>query len=337
MAVAWAESWDRAYRISFGVRNYDISKFYVVKEDIITVSSTSTDIDDSTVSVDATVLGNITADGFDKRGFTFKFDSTQALSKKSSDSEKTTLILYNITDDLLKLINTEGCIIFVEAGYDQSVELAYSGDVVNVKMTRSGGDKVYTITLTACGYAKRNTVGTCSYDESMSDKEVLEDLIGKLPGVTAPTTGLDDWATFFKTGGRNFNGQIIKNIERLLSKKNLSFTVVNGKMSVVPDEITGTNLTKLSKTKYELPLESLKAVTTVSNNSGVGSSTTASKKTQLQVNTFYIPVEPAQFINIPESEYTSDTNGDYLVKARRIVLESKGNAWDVILTVESLD
>lgn len=337
MAIQWTESWDRAYKISFGVRDYDLSDYIIDDQNITSVNVNTTTTDDTTIPANAIVMGNVESDGFSRRGFTFKFDSTIKMSSKSTEGEKTTLVIYNIDDTLKDMINSEGCIVYVEAGYDQKTELVYGGDVVSVRSARQGSDMVYTLSLHASAFAKRNTIGVCSYEESLSEKQVLQSMINKLPGVVAPSVGLEDLSDFYKTGGRFFSGSMIKEIDTILARNNLSGTIINGKMVVVPYRITGDNLTQFSKTNYNLPLESLKSINDISQRSGVGTNDTNSKKKKLQVNTFYIPIEPAQFITIPESDYTTETKGTYIVKGRRIVLESQGNAWDVVLTVEGLD
>lgn len=336
MAVSWTKNWDRAYRITLGTREYTDTQYTLYREDIIKATTSLTATTSTTIPSDAKIMGNVVADGFDKRGFSFKFDSTQGLAKQSSGSEKTTLTLYNLNDEMVTLINKDKCKVIVEAGYEDSVEVAYTGDVTRVRKSRQGADTVYTLSCTSGGFTKRNTIGTLSYDECMSDKDVITDFIYRFGDTSAGTVGLSDYADVYKTGGRFFSGSLIEEFEKLLASKNLLYAHINGKIVIVPKSTVGSDYDTFARTNYNLPENALKSVKYISDKTGVGSDDSTSSRKQLQVNTFFIPVEMAQFITIPETDYTEDTYGTYLVKGRRIVLDSMGSAWDISLKVEEI-
>lgn len=336
MSFRWSEVWDRAYKISIGTREYKIAQFKHENLSILKPSFGLVESDNKTIPSDARVMSNLENEGFNKRGFTFTFDTTQGLESKSTDSEKSTLTLYNINDDLIKVINQENCIVIIEAGYQGSVDTVYTGDVVQAFSTREGADNVYTLTCGSNSFSAKNTYSSLSYDESMSEKDIIIDMIGKFPGVAPGVLGVEHLAFKRRTGGTVYIGQHSLSFDKLMSRNNLFYCYINGKITIAPLTISGDNYSIFARTNYTLPEDSLKNITDISIRQGKGSSSEESKKRKLRVNTFFIPIEIGQFITIPSSTYTKQYAGTYQVKTRRVVLDSMGNSWDVILDVESI-
>lgn len=333
--LKWSENWNKSYRITIGTREYQ-KQLYTIQQDIVAISRPLTDADEVTVPSDARILSNLEEDGKSRRGFTFKFDGVQSLSTSGSNSEKSWLTLYNLDEDMIKVLNLDNCLVIIECGYGGQVELAYSGDVVEVLPHKEGSDDVYRIKCASGAQAMRNTTVSTHYDESLSQRDVIIDMVGRFPGTALGSVGLEDLNDHYRTGGNSFVGTLVTKVDNQMAKHNLSWSHFNGKIVIVPFRLKGEDYNHFSRTNYNIPAESLKSIKAVSQKQGVSTEDSKSKLRHLQVNTFFIPVELGQFITIPDETYTENFSGTYQVKKRRLVLQSKGNAWDVVLEVEEV-
>ncbi len=337
MTMKWTENWNRSYKISIGWREYTVANYTVEAVGVVDITKVTED-DYTTVPSDARILGNLESEDFDTRGFTFSFDTQQTLSKESNDDENTILKLFNIDDDLITTLNHDNCIVIVEAGYQGYVEQVYSGDVVKVNNSRQGSDHVYEIHLRSGARDVKNTYSSLSYAETMSDKDIIKDLVSRFPNTTLGTIGLEDLSSTYKTGGRTFYGQHIDNLMQIFSEHSLTYVHTNGKINIVPLRLVENdeNYENFSKTNYEIPENAFKTIGKVINNSGIGTADSKASKTVLNITTFFLPVEVGQFITIPSGDYVGDYKGTYKVTSRRISLNSSGGAWDSVLEVESI-
>ena len=83
-------------------------------------------------------------------------------------------------------------------------------------------------------------------------------------------------------------------------------------------------------------MNSIKKITPKKDKRSIGSKDQKSKDKTLVVSTFFLPVSIGQFITIPDSEQTKTYAGSYQVTARRLVLDSRGQAWDVVLECDEV-
>jgi hypothetical protein len=333
--LKWTENWQRSYRISVGTRDTAVVE-YTIPISIADASKVKAS-DYETVPSNARKLSNLSEDDSSLRGFTFRLNATHRASEKGSEGEISTLDLYNIDEDLISVINQDGCVVVVEAGYQDKVELAYSGDVQKVESFRQGTDIIHRLHCKSGAYDLRNTLATLNYDESMSTKDILNDMIGRLPNSTAGAVGLSTLKDETKSGGRVFSGFVAESLDKMAEEYSLKWSHFNGKIVIIPYRILGEDYRTFARTNYKLTDDLIKKVSDISDNQNKGSTDTKSKLRKLQINTFYIPIEIGQFVTIPETEYTKETFGTYQVKARRLILESQGSAWDVVLEVDEIE
>ena len=339
MSIPWDLNWEKSYRISIGTRPYVPEQYTAQELQAIPTSlqRPASTYDADTIPSNAVVMGNLVAEGFARRGFSFKFNYTNKLSKKGGDSENATLDLYNPNEELVEIITQDRAVVIIELGYQQKVELEYSGDVVKVSSRKVGADTIYTIKCASGGLAMRNTLINLHYAESVSEQDVILDMIGRFPSTAVGTYGLNDLSGRFRTGGRNFTGSLVTNFDNLMAKHNLSYAHLNNKIVLVPYRLLGEDYDNFARTNFELAVNSIKKITNTTKNGDTGSSDVNSKLRTLQVNTFYAPIEIGQFITIPDSEFTKNYAGTYQVKAKRVIAESTPNGgWDIVLEVESL-
>lgn len=337
MSLKWNENWDRSYRITIGTREVIKDDYYYNIPTVLQRTEKQKVADDVTVPSNARVISNLIEDKSLPRGFTFRFDSVQGVSSNSSDSERTTLILYNLNQDLIDVVSQDKCIIIVEAGYQGKVELVYTGDVVRLDTYREGADKVYKLSCTSGGVSFRNTLVNISYDESLSERDVIIDMVGRFPGTAIGTYGLGQLSDRYKTGGRTFVGSLVTNFDKVMAKNNLSYAHINGKIVIIPFKLREDDATKFSRTNFNIPANTIKRIDNAADKSGISTSSEKSKISKVSCNTFFIPIEVGQVFTIPSDvDELKRFAGSYLTTKRRVILESKGSAWDVVLEGDSV-
>ena len=334
--LPWDNNWNRTYRITLGVREYTkteiISEVIVFDAKLKVGTTTPTETSSSVIPSDAIAMDNLT----DPRGFTFRFETQAVASSSGGSSEKSNLVLYNLSDEAKRILLQPNCIVIIEAGYEGKLTLCYTGDVLNVTPMKNPPDTSYKIKLVAEGNAQRNEVINTHYDEGLSAKAVIEHMALNFTGTSLATYGLNDYTDKYKTGGMAFTGSLIDNFNALIKKMNLEYHFSNNKIYIIPYRIKGKDYEDFARTNYTLSEDSIKNVADTSDHSGKSSDDTQNKIKKLQINTYYIPVEIGQFITIPTAKALKGYSGTYIVKGRRVILESKGNAWDVVLEVEEL-
>ncbi len=281
---------------------------------------------------DAVVIDNLT----DRKGFTFRFESNQIASSSGASSERSNLILHNLSEEALRVLYQDNAVVIIEAGYEGKTTLCYTGDVVSIQPNRNLPDISYKIQLASEANAVRNTMINTHYDESISTGDIIKDMATRFPSTSLATYGLDDYYSRYKTGGTGFTGSLITNFDNYCRKNNLQYTLSNSKLIIIPFRLKGKDFDTFKSTNFTLAEDSIKHVAPVLDTTKVGNESAQSKIRKLQINTFYLPVEIGQFVTIPYSESLKKYAGTYMVKGRRVILESKGNAWDVVLEVEEL-
>ena len=327
ISIGWKENFGISYKITFGTRERATPT-----PPASIVAPQFANADDVMIPSNAISKDNLE----DRRGFTFNFESKQVASSEGSESEDTYLSLFNLNEEEKRILLQSECVVTIEAGFEGVVTLCYTGDVVEVTPLKRVPDTEYRIRLAAGSNSIRDQMVNSHYDETISDQDIIKDMGGRFSGLALGTYGLESANGQYKTGGRGFTGSLITNFDKMMAKYNLEYSVINGKIVIIPFRWIGEDWDKFQRTNYILNSDSIKRITEMSEKRGVSSSDTQSKVKKLQVNTFFIPVEIGQFITIPNDEYNKKYAGTYIVKGRRLILQSKGNAWDVVLEVEEI-
>lgn len=337
MALSWDENWQRSYKISIGARRfvkdqYNNNAVVGVLQDNVDRSE-----DDLVVPSNARVMANITSEDYDIRGFSFKFEGQVQAEENGSGSEKSTLTLYNLDEDMVNVINQPYCVVIIEAGYQDKTEVAYVGDVGHVNVDVRRTDMVYEIKCTSAGQSFRNSLVSLQYDESLSEKDIIIDMAKRFPGTALGSYGLEGYSNRFRSGGTNFHGKLHTEFNKLLTRNGLSWCVFNGKIVIIPYRLINYDLNKFNRTKYILPADNIKKITDKTDRSGERNDEQKSELKTLVINTFFLPAEVGQFIEIPDEEGVGKYAGTYLIKGRRLLLSSKGSGpWDTVFQVEQV-
>lgn len=337
ISLPWKENWSRAYRFTIGTREYTKDLYNQEDFDLVpeALRRPRTEADSVTIPSNALMYSNLTSDGFSRRGFHFELDVTQKLSSSSKDAEKSTLKLYNPNQEMIDVMMQDRCIVIAELGYGQQVSLAYSGDVDYVTADDRGADTIYTLEMKSGGLAMRDTTVSLYYDESVSEQDIITDLAQRFPATALGTYGLNDQSGRYKSGGRGFTGSLITNFDNIMAKNNLSYVHINGKIVITPYRLVGSDYDKFSATNYNIPYESIKSISDVTDKTKNSSTSTQNKLRKLNIICQYLPVEVGQFITVPDD--ADEYKGTYQVKARRISASSRPNsAYNSILQVEEI-
>ncbi|AUR93498.1 hypothetical protein NVP1187O_185 [Vibrio phage 1.187.O._10N.286.49.F1] len=335
--LPWTENWEPSYRITVGVK--PVVDSYTADELVaIPTSLQRSDIQQGVETKPAysKFISNLVDDGFDRDGYSFTFDGNNALSPNGSDSENSTLELWNINSEFSDILNTEGAVIIIEAGYQQKVVQFYSGDVVSVKTRKSSEGTAHIIKCATNAQSAKNTIVNLRYSEDISERDVIIDMAGRFSGTAIGTVGLNDLNDRYRTGGRTFVGSLVTNFDKIMSKHNLSYAHINGKIVLVPYRIKGQDYETFVKTNYTLSLDSIIEIEDTSDKAGSGSADEKSKLREVTLNTFFLPVELGQVVTIPDSDFTKIYRGTYLVKANRYLLDTVSGTWLSVLKLEAL-
>lgn len=334
-AIPWSNNWQRTYKITLGVREYTPPAEYA-PEALAAVTGSTYQLqiksEGDTIPSEAFTIDNFD----DPRGFNFEFENQQVASSAGASTENSHLTLYNLSDEAKRIINQPNCICIIEAGYEGKTVKCYTGDIVSVTPSRNPPDISYRIQLSAQGNVVRNTMINAHYDESLSEKDIIMDMAKRFSGTSLASYGLSDLEDRYKTGGTGATGSLITNFDAHMKKNGLEYTFSNNKLFIIPYRLQGVDYDRFSRTNYTLSEGNIKSVAPVNDFTKKSSDDPQNKIKKLQVNTFYLPIDVGQFITIPTTDTLKEYAGTYIVKGRRVILQSKGNAWDIVLNVEEL-
>lgn len=344
------ENWGRSYRIVIG-RPEHIKSVYLSDGAVISAEELKIVNDipqgiraNKKITVDATTipagkiaqLSNLASDDEDTRGFSFTMKSTRKVSANASSAEKTSIILFNLNKETIDIIQQEGAVVRVFAGYGGEVDLVYSGDVESVSIKHQGNDKLYIINCKDGLIDQKNTKVSLEYAETMSLLDIMKDLIRRFPSASVGEIASAVLEKKFITGGVSVQGNLLKIFEKMCKKYGLTYSRYNGSISVRPEQlIQGTpEYMLLANNNFILEADVLKNIEAVMDNK---KKQTAQKNTKrgIQLNTFLIPITLSQFITIPE-EASKLYAGTYKLTALNISLDSRKGPWDVNVTAEPM-
>lgn len=255
-----------------------------------------------------------------KRGFYFKMESTRGGVSGGTSNEKTNIELANLNEDTLGILHTEGSQIQVWLGYesDDSLDLYYTGDIYDIQPKKTGDDIIYIISAKDGGVDNKNTRVSLHYDESMSVKDIMQDLITKFPSGTVGTMAIDYLTTEKIIGGTSLQGILSKEFDRLCRSYGVSYFRYNGKYNLQPYQlVNGTpEYLLVGQATYTIPPSVVLALDPVIQNGAKYFDNTNTKRA-VQLTTYLIPIELGQFFTI-KPETSKNLAGTYKVTAIKI-------------------
>lgn len=334
-------NYQRSYRLTFGVpeqvtESYTVNLGTVVEVPRVPRTATAQISAQSIPAGDIIQLSNLPQDGASLRGLTFTFESQRANSTVASKAEKSVLNLYNLNEDTLAVLNQDGCKVLIEAGYGGSVSLIYTGDVITINPKTQGSDVITRVVLQDLGMDTKNTRISVDFDETMSMTQVIDSLIGSFPTAAKGILAIDRLNGKFFTGGVAYQGNLIRIIEKICAQNDLVYSIWNGVITVQENQlIQGTpSYALLLPNLWQLTPDTIKTIDASIDNKG---KTSAQKnvKRGVVLSTFLIPINIAQFFNVPDT-VSKSLAGTYKITKLGIKLNSRTGPWDTELRGEPL-
>ena len=324
-------NWHRSYRVVFGTP--EINNPAYIKEGVGVLKKEFATIDAETIPSNAVEMDNLT----NRRGFTFTLDSTRKLASASNkNTEKTVVQLYNLNKATIEVLNQDGCVMRVYAGYGGETDLIYSGDVEQVSPTKQGNDMVHRVKCRDGAVSEKETIVSIEFPEALPTAEVIQELVGFYPDSSLGFVGLDKFKNDFITGGQSYSGKLVNIVEKVIRRNNLRQGRFNGNICIIPYDLAigSTDYQENQFNNFVFNKTNIKSITPSSKNQ---EKTTSEKQTResINVSAFLTPIELGQFFTIP-ADVSEKYNGTYLVNSIRTVLASTGNNWDVVVTGEPI-
>lgn len=337
--TTFSEAFGRSMKIVIGQPERTVNK--VVSG---TVSSAIGVYDPSTS--DATTIpagkivefSNLESEGYSKRIPSFKFESTRGATQGGTSNEKTKLTLYNLNDETKEIINQPFVRVLVYLGYNEKVDLYYTGDVISIQESNDGLDHEYVLILKDGGVDDVDTVVGLEYDENMSAAEILTDLAKRFPTGSTGIVALDFLKNKYVIGGMTVMGNLAMKFDKLCKMYGVSYYKWNGKINLQPYKlVNGTPdylfLADVYNT-YIIPDNAIKSLDPVVQNKHK-TSTDPNITRAVQLTTFLIPIELGQFFTIDKTS-SERYAGTYKVTQIKIDADARGSAWDVTIRGEPM-
>jgi hypothetical protein len=329
----------RQMKIIIGAPQRNIAEHYISTGADLTQSPLiqETKVDATTIPAGKIVnISNISPNP--KRGFYFKMETTRGGSEGGSSNERTVIELANLNEDTLGILHTENSQIQVWLGYesDNSLDLYYSGDIYDIQPKKNGEDIIYSITAKDGFVDNKNTRVSLHYDETMSVKDILTDLVKRFPSGSIGTMALDYLNTEKIVGGKSIQGILLKEFDRLCKSYGVSYFRYNGKYNLQPYQlIDGTpEYLLIGQKTYNIPPKSVLVLDPIIQNGAKYYDNTNIKR-GVQLTTFLSPIELGQFFTIPP-ETSKTLAGTYKVTTIKIEADFYGEPWFVTVRGEPM-
>ena len=330
-------NWNRAYKIVFGKPKHETSAYTFEGTVVGNLPAPQIEVDAVTEPAGNVVsMSNLVSEDETLRGFKFTLNSVRIASGTGSSGEKSVLTLYNLNPETLEVLNQEGCVVRVYAGYQGAVNLVYSGDIEEVSPKTEGQDIAYKIDCKDGSIDLKNTRVSIQYSENISMANIVRDLASRFPSASLGSTTMDSLESKFITGGYSCQGKLSDIFDKVCQKNQLTYSRFNGKISVRPEQLIQglPDYLIVERNTYTLLPDTLHIIDPILANKGK-STNQANVKRGIQLTTFLIPVTLDQFITIlPET--SQQYAGTYKITKIMTKLNSIQGAWTTSLKCEPM-
>lgn len=154
--------------------------------------------------------------------------------EKTGDStpNKLKLSVYNLDADARAFVSKKGMAVRLEAGYQDSTKLLFSGSLELVSHTKPGPDWVSAIESADGVRAYRSVVLSESFGPNTSEKSVIEAAAKKMGVTVGELKGLPENAKFNQ--GRQLSGPASRELDALCRKHGLRWSIQDEVLQIVP-------------------------------------------------------------------------------------------------------
>lgn len=330
------KNWQRQYRITFGVPIYERDAYFT-QGSLICAKVPYRQNPTQDPPQNATVISNIESDNNSLRGFEFSFTSSRDMSTSPTKNEKTKLSIKNLSPEMYKVFNTEGCMVKIEAGYlDTGVFTVYQGFVDSIRPQRGISDIDYIIILKEANLDVKNAKVSVDFPETDDAEKALQALVKLMPSISQQEINIETLRKIRVAGGFSFEGKLIDMIIELCRAYNIVFSIFNGKfVARYNDMVQGSeDYDKVKYNTYVLSSNDVKDFNLVTDNSQK-----LSKEVKVQhdimVSLFLTNITFDNFITITD-DISPEYVGTYQPKIIKVRLNTNNNVWDTVITGSSM-
>jgi len=153
-----------------------------------------------------------------------------------TNTNKGNVSVFNLKDETLKLINTRFGTLTLDAGYEGNLKTILSADVINIKTTKQGSDKVTVFELVP-GFINTGIkkIGE-TFPESISLKAVVDSVARSL-SLAVPPSSSGEWTKIKCTYGYTAMGTGKQVLDDLAKTYAIEWNIQDGKL-IVTDRYT---------------------------------------------------------------------------------------------------
>lgn len=316
-----ARQYLRTFTLKFGIPNGKQS--FIKSENIAQPSNSGSGVSQRELPANALETSDV------------RFDVSIRRSAKGSGSksEMTSFRLYNLAPETLAVLQQQGSIITLEAGYDGDNDLLYIGDIQYVSTRRDPPEVITTVMAKDSGYVMQNTRVSFSYSSKISKANIIRDMIYRFDGVAAGTLILDDLEDKYYQNGLSIVGNLRDNFTDICRSEGYSWSLNNGKISVKPTMLSAQSkgFSKLQRLGYKITPDYIKNIDWYYDNDRKLKDQENVKR-GITLTTFLLPVTAEGVISVDYEDFT----GDYSIIEVTHTLDSWGNSWDTQIQTEGV-
>ena len=166
-------------------------------------------------------------------GFRIKF-KVEKVQGPSPIPNPVSIYIYNIGADSRSIVSKQNNVVILEAGYGQSSEIIFTGNVLRARTRKEGPDYVTQIEAADGLFAFQNSTVNQSFQAGITANSVINTLVGALKssGVTpgtiqgVPSDGYNQ--------GIVLSGKTVDRLQEICDKHDLVFSIQDGKVTILP-------------------------------------------------------------------------------------------------------
>lgn len=153
-----------------------------------------------------------------------------------SNPNQATISIYNLSESSRSLVEQDGAVIQLKAGYGENTKLLYLGDIARTTTKRSGGDIVTEIEAGDGEFAYQNATANVSLGPGAKYSQVFS-AIGDRLGLSTGSVKITNPNDQFQQGYA-YSGMARDALDILTEKQGLEWNIQDGQLQVLPAEAT---------------------------------------------------------------------------------------------------
>jgi len=157
-----------------------------------------------------------------------------------STPNSASISIYNLSEGSRSLVEQDGAVIQLRAGYGENVKLLFIGDIARTTTKRSGGDIITEVEAGDGEFAYQNATANVSLGPGAKYSQVFQALGNRL-GLTQGTVKITNPNDQFQQG-YSYSGAARDALDILTEKQGLEWNIQDGQLQVLPADVTTDDL-----------------------------------------------------------------------------------------------